>query len=60
MREVQNLRLVLIGGSVEEGTKIVISAEKPIPLVSVIREMPPVEQVIKKDKEIQVTLKTNQ
>ena len=57
LRQVQNLHLVLVGGSVEEGTKIVVSAEKPIPLVSVLREMPPVEQVVKKGKEIQVTLK---
>jgi hypothetical protein len=57
LSQVQELRLVLVGGSVEEGNKIVVSAEKPIPLVSVLREMLPVEQVIKKGKEIQVTLK---
>ena len=59
--QVQELRLVLVGGSVEEGVeegiKIIISAEKPIPLIGVLREMPPVEQVVKKGKEIQVTLK---
>ena len=59
--QVQELRLVLVGGSVEEGVeegiKIIISAEKPTPLISVLREMPPVEQVVKKGKEIQVTLK---
>ena len=59
LRQVQNLRLVLVGGSVEEGTKIVVSAEKPIPLVSVLREIPSVEQVVKKEKEIQITLKPN-
>ena len=57
LRQVQNLHLVLVGGSVEEGTKIVVSAEEPIPLLSVLREMPSVEQVVKKDKEIQITLK---
>jgi len=57
--QVQNLRLVLVGGSAKEGTKIVVSAEKPIPLVSVLREMPPVEQVVEKEKGIQVTLKAN-
>ena len=60
LRQVQDLRLVLVRGSVEEGTKIIVSAEKPIPLVSVLREMPPVEQVVKSGKEIQVTLKTKQ
>jgi hypothetical protein len=57
LRQVRELRLVLVGGSGEGGTKIIVSAEKPIPLVSVLREMPPVEQVVKKGKEIQVTLK---
>ena len=58
--QVQNLRLVLIGGSVEEGTKIIVSAEKPIPLVSVLSEMSPVERVAKKGSEILVTLKAEQ
>ena len=58
--QVQGLRLVLVGGSVEEGVKIVVSAEKPIPLVGILRELPPVEQVVKKGKEIQVTLKAKQ
>ena len=57
LRQVQDLRLVLVEGSVEEGTKIVVSAEKPILLVNVLRGIPPVEQVVKKGKEIQVTLK---
>ena len=59
LRQIQNLHLVLVGGSVEEGTEIVVSADKPIPLISVLREMPSVEQVVKKDKEIQVRLKPN-
>ncbi len=58
--QVQGLRLVLVGGSVEEGVKIVVSAEKPIPLVGILRELPPVEQVVKKGKEIQVRLKAKQ
>lgn len=60
LRQVQGLRLVLVGGSVEEGVKIVVSAEKPIPLVGILRELPPVEQVVEKGKEIQVTLKAKQ
>ena len=57
LRQVQNLRLVLIGGSVEEGAKIVVSVEKPMPLVNLLRKMPLVEQVVGKGKKIQVTLK---
>ena len=57
LRQVQDLRLLLTGGSVDEGTQIIVSAGKPIPLIDVLREMPPVEQVVKKGKDIQVTLK---
>jgi len=57
LRQVQNLHLISVGGSSEEGTKIVVSAEEPIPLANVLREMPAIEQVVRKGKEIQVTLK---
>ncbi|GAF81941.1 unnamed protein product, partial [marine sediment metagenome] len=50
---------LLIGGSLDEDIKIVVSAGKPFPLVSTLREMPPVEQVVKKGKEIQVSLRVN-
>ena len=58
--QLQNLRLVLVEGSVEKGAKIVVSVEKPISLVSVLREIPFTEQVVRKDKEIQVTLNAEQ
>ena len=57
LRQVEDLRVVLISGSLEEGTKFVVSVGKPIPLVSIIKKIPLVEQVVKKGKEIQVTLK---
>ena len=57
LRQVENLRLVLVGGSVDRGNKIVVSAEEPIPLLRILGEMPAVEQVVSKGSEIQVTLK---
>ena len=57
LHQVQDLRVVLISGSVEEGTKVIVSANKPIPLVSVVSGMPLVEQAVKKGKEIQISLK---
>ncbi|GAJ21556.1 unnamed protein product, partial [marine sediment metagenome] len=59
LRQVQDLRVVLISGSVDGGSRVIVSVEKPIPLVSIIGEMPPVEQVVKKGKEIQISLKAN-
>ena len=55
--QVQDLRPVLIGGSTDEGAKIVVSVGKPIPLIHVLREMPPIEEVAKKGKKIQIMLK---
>ena len=57
LHQVQDLRLVLVGGSVAEGSEIIVSAEKSIPLIDILREMPPVEQVVKKGKKIQIRLK---
>jgi len=57
LSQVENLRLVLVGGSVDKGSRIVVSAEEPIPLLSILREIPIVEDVVRKGGEIQVTLK---
>ena len=57
LHQVQDLRLVLVGGSVAEGSEVIVSAEKSIPLIDILREMPPVEQVVKKGKKIQIRLK---
>ncbi len=55
--QVQDLRLVLISGSMVDGTEIVVSAETPLSLLDILREMPSVAQVAKKVKTIQITLK---
>jgi hypothetical protein len=52
-----DLRLVLVSGSVANGTEIVISTENPIPLIDILMKMPPVAQVTKKGKTLQVALK---
>ncbi|MFC2004615.1 hypothetical protein ACFLUY_00140 [Chloroflexota bacterium] len=55
--QAQDLRIVLLSGSVDEGTSIVVSAARPIPLIDILREMPPVEQVNKVGSKIQIMLK---
>ncbi len=57
--QVKDLRLVLVGGSAGEGVQIFVSVEKPTPLIDVLREMPVTEEVVKKDKEIKLTLKVD-
>lgn len=57
LRQVENLRLVLVGGSAGKGSRIVVSAEEPIPLLGILREMPAVGGVVRRGGEIQVTLK---
>jgi hypothetical protein len=55
--QVEGLKLVLIGGSVDGDTEIVVSAENPLPLLDILSKMPPVAQVVKKGKLVQITLK---
>ena len=60
LSQVQNVRLISVGGSVREGTKMQLSVGKPISLLSVLRDTPLVEQVVKQGEEIQITLKAKQ
>jgi len=60
LAQVKDLQLVSVGGSADEGTMIVVSVEKPIPLLSVLSHMPLVERVVKKDRGIEITLKAKQ
>ena len=54
---VQHLRVILTSGSVDEPIGIVVSTEQPIPLIDVLSQIPIVDQVTKKGKEIQILLK---
>ena len=58
LKQIENLKIVLSGGSQEEGIIIVVSIQKPINLTNIIGEIPVVEKVQKIDKNIIVTLKT--
>lgn len=60
LSEVQNLRLVFVGGSVHEDTRIIVSTEKPIDLVKILSKMPLVQRVAEKGKEIRVALRAKQ
>ena len=57
LAQIQDLRVVLIGGSMAEGNEIIVSAETDIPLLETLRNMPNVAEVNKKGKPIQITLK---
>ncbi len=56
LRQVEKLRLVMVGGSAGGGAQIVVSAEEPIPLVSVLKEIPVIAEVVKGGEEIQIIL----
>jgi len=58
LTQVKELRLVLVSGSADEGIKIVVSTEKPVPLLSMLAKMPPVESAVEKESGIEITLKT--
>jgi len=60
LKQVNGLRLTLVGGAVSEGTKAVVIADMPIPLFGIIKEMPPVAQVVKRGNILEVTLKVKE
>ncbi len=60
LSKLKGMRLLLVGGSIEGGAQIVISVEKPTPLINVIKQMPLVEDVADNGREIQVWLKPNE
>jgi hypothetical protein len=47
----------MVGGSVKEGTIVVLSLQKPMPLFEILKTLPPVEQVVRDNKKIMVKLK---
>ena len=56
---VKDLKVVWIGGLVDEGVIIGISAQKPVPLVRILSEMPVVEKVDVEEEKIVVMLKAS-
>ena len=58
LREVPDLQVVSVAGSAAGDTKIIVASTKPLPLVSLLRLMPPVRGAAKKGNNIQVMLKS--
>ena len=56
LEKVKKLRIVWVGGSVEEGAIIVASLQNPMTLIRILNEMPTVEKVDKKNGNIVVML----
>jgi hypothetical protein len=56
LNEVAGLRLVMVGGA-SGAAHIIISTEKPLPLLDILGALPVIDVVVKKDKEIRLTLK---
>ncbi len=53
---IEGLDLIMVGSSVRVGTEFIVSADKPMPLVDILKEMQFVERVTDHGKTIQVTL----
>ncbi len=60
LRTVENLKILLDSWSEEEGSVIVVSVQKPMALGGILSEMPMIEQVYKKGKNIIVELKSTE
>ncbi|OGO31596.1 MAG: hypothetical protein A2Z29_02915 [Chloroflexi bacterium RBG_16_56_11] len=56
LAKIDGVKIVMIGSSEEEGHSILLSLPGPLPLMSLIGEMPLVAQAEKKGKDISITL----
>ena len=56
--QIQNIRLLLVGGSVESGSEFIVSADKPVPLTSLLEGIEFLEVVVAKGNHIQLTMRT--
>lgn len=60
LKTVENLRILSDGWSEDEGITIILSMQNPITLSSVLNEMPIVEKVCEKSKNLLVVLKNSE
>jgi hypothetical protein len=58
LREVAGLRLVSVGGSADGDSTIVVHAEERLPLPSILRQEPIVNNVMKRDNGLQLVMET--
>jgi hypothetical protein len=56
LRKIADIRLVMIGGTVE-GVQIIVSSEKSIALSDILRQLPMVQEITDQSKDILVKLK---
>jgi hypothetical protein len=57
--KVEDLRVVMVSGAVDEGSRVLVSAAEPLPLLSILRGIPAVSGLAPKGDEIEVSLKVN-
>ena len=56
LRAISNVRVASTGGSAAGNTTVVVIIEEPLPLISILGEMPQVEAAVSKGSSIQVML----
>ncbi len=57
LRNIPDLRLVMIGGTADEGVQIIVSSEKTVPLSDILRRLLIIEEVTDRPADIFVTFK---
>ena len=57
LRGVPDLKVVSVGGSAQGTNTITVALNQPLPLISLLREMPLVEDAVSWGESIRVTLK---
>ncbi len=57
LKRVDDLKLVMVGGSMDEGALVIVSLQAPMALGKILNEMPMVAAVEKKGKKLVVVMK---
>lgn len=60
LRRIPDLRMLSIGGSRDRGTRIVVQLERPIPVVRILKNLPPVQLAAKDKQGIRMVLKASE
>jgi len=57
LRNTKGLKILLIGGTADGGMQIVLSTEKPVPILNILKKNPQVENVNSNEDTIYISLK---
>jgi len=59
LSEIENLRVVMVSGAIDDSIQVLVYVGAPLALISTLRKIPVVDEVAKRDNDIKVKLKSS-